>query len=66
MAHLGYTNGAYAVICPICLGCGRTSIDQMGREVPQPSWASDNTTAAGWTTCSRCYGSGMLVCNSPA
>lgn len=57
------TAGKYAALCPVCLGCGKTSRDQMNREVPQPRWTDSSSTAVGWRDCSRCAGSGVIVIN---
>jgi len=51
-------------ICPVCEGCGRTSLHPFtGRECPQPLFVSGDTTARGWTTCSRCQGVGVVPLN---
>jgi hypothetical protein len=50
-----------AKLCPICEGCGRTSLDQFGREVPQPTFVSSGTTAQGWSKCSYCEGIGVVA-----
>jgi len=57
------TDGESAAVCATCMGCGRVSQDQFGRYVPQPTWTDSNSTAAGWTHCPRCLGSGMIVVN---
>ena len=49
-------------VCPACQGCGRVSMDQFDRPVPQPYWHSAGTgTADGPRTCPRCEGSGVIV-----
>jgi hypothetical protein len=48
-------------LCPDCQGCGRTSLDQFGRIVPQPTWVDSNSSAPGWTKCAKCQGSGVIV-----
>lgn len=53
--------GSHKAICPDCMGCGKISYDQMGRPVPQPTFASDVSDPPEWLTCQRCHGSGLLV-----
>jgi hypothetical protein len=56
------TDNLLRAICPVCQGCGRTSINpNTGELVPQPFFTSHSTTAPGWTKCVRCDGSGVVV-----
>lgn len=49
------------VVCPLCQGCGRTSINaNTGEVVPQPTFTSNNTSARGWDKCTLCDGYGAL------
>ena len=53
-------------ICPVCMGCGRTSISPIdGKVVPQPMFTSNNTSAQGWTKCTRCQGRGVVAFDNP-
>lgn len=52
---------ALAKLCPTCHGCGRTSLDQFGREVAQLLHITNNTSAADWTKCSSCGGVGVVA-----
>jgi hypothetical protein len=58
--------GRMLAICPICMGCGRTSINPLtGEQVPQPHFASNNTSDQGWTKCTRCNGNGVVPFDYP-
>lgn len=49
-------------LCPVCHGCGRTSINpNTGGLEPQPTWTDSGTSAQGWTKCVRCEGGGVIV-----